>query len=238
MDDLEFRVSGDLRERPGTREAIVLLHGIGMSQRAMRRLHRALRPGALVVSIDMPGHAGLPVPRRGVDVAEMAAALGAVLTRLGLPEVVLVGHSMGAQWAVELAVQRPELVSRVVAIAPVVDAAHRSVRAQLVALLVDAVREPPGIVAIACTDYLRCGIGWYAAQLREMLAYPIERRVPALSQGLLIVRGEHDAVAGPHWCRALRDLAPSAELVRIPGHHHAAQHSAPRAVAAAISAHR
>ncbi|MDR7234745.1 alpha/beta hydrolase [Agrococcus sp. BE272] len=236
--DLEFRVSGDLRERPGPREAIVLVHGIGMSQRAMHRLHRTLRPGALVLSIDMPGHAGLPVPRREVDVLEMAGALGALLARLGLPPVVLVGHSMGAQWAVELAVQRPELVSRVVAIAPVVDAARRSVREQLVALLADAVREPPSLVEIACTDYLRCGVAWYAAQLRQTLAYPIERRLPVLRRPLLIVRGAHDTVAGEAWCRALRDAAPDAALVRIPGHHHAAQHSAPRAVAAAIVAHR
>ncbi len=217
--------------------AVVLVHGIGMSSRYLARLHDALLPDAAVFSVDLPGFAGLPKPRGDVDVETMAAALAKVVASLDAGPVVLVGHSMGTQWAVELGVQRPDLVSRVVIIGPVTDVAHRSAGAQLRALSVDTLLETPGTNWIVATDYVRCGVPWYLAQLRPMLAYPLEERVALLTVPLLIIRGERDPIAGPEWCRLLLDRAPVASLVHIPGRPHNAQRSAPRAVAAAILAH-
>jgi len=219
--------------------AVVLVHGIGMSHRYLDRLHDALLPDVAVFSVDLPGFAGMPKPRGDVDVdvETMAAALAAVVASLDAGPVVLVGHSMGTQWAVEVAVQRPDLVSRVVIIGPVTDVAHRSAGAQMRALAVDTLLETPGTNWIVATDYARCGVPWYLAQLRPMLAYPIEQRVVRLTVPLLIIRGERDPIAGPEWCRLLRDSAPTASLVHIPGRPHNAQRSAPRAVAAAILAH-
>jgi pimeloyl-ACP methyl ester carboxylesterase len=219
------------------RPAIVLVHGIGMSSRYLARLHDALLPEATVFSVDMPGFGGLPKPRRAVDVETMAAALGEVVASLDAGPVVVVGHSMGTQWAVELGVQRPDLVGRVVIIGPVADASHRTAFAQMRALCVDTLLEPPGTNWIVATDYLRCGVPWYLAQLRPMLGYAIEERVARLEVPLLVVRGERDPIAGAEWCRMLRDRAPVASLVHIPGRPHNAQRSAPRAVAAAIVAH-
>lgn len=221
---------------PG-RRAIVLVHGIGMSSRYLSRLHDALLPHADVHSVDMPGFAGLPKPGRTVDVATMAAALGEVVASLDAGPVVVVGHSMGTQWAVELGVQRPDLVSDVVIIGPVADLAHRSAFAQTRALCIDTLLESPATNWIVATDYIRCGVPWYLAQLRPMLDYALEERVARLTVPLLVIRGERDPIAGPAWCRLLRDRAPVAVLVRIPGGAHNAQCSAPRAVAAAIIAH-
>jgi pimeloyl-ACP methyl ester carboxylesterase len=216
---------------------MVLVHGIGMSSRYLARLHDALEPRAIVFSVDMPGFGGLPKPGRVLDVETLAAALGEVVASLDAGPVVVVGHSMGTQWAVELGVQRPDLVARVVTIGPVADAAHRTAFAQTRALGVDTLLEPPGTNWIVATDYIRCGVPWYLAQLRPMLSYPIEERVARLEVPLLVVRGGRDPIAGTEWCRMLRDRAPLASLVHIPGHPHNAQRSAPRAVAAAIVAH-
>ena len=235
--DLTFAVTERPVRRHPERPVVVLVHGIGMSHRYLARLHDALLPDAAVVSVDLPGFGGLPTPRGDVDVETMAAGLAEVVASLDAGPVVLVGHSMGTQWAVEVGVQRPDLVSRVVVIGPVTDVAHRSAGAQMRALSVDTLLEPPGTNWIVATDYVRCGVPWYLAQLRPMLAYPIEQRVARLTVPLLIVRGERDPIAGPDWCRLLRDRAPVASLVHIPGRPHNAQRSAPRAVAAAILAH-
>ena len=122
--------------------------------------------------------------------------------------------------------------------------------AQTVALATDTLGEPPLINAIVFSDYLRCGVPWYLTQLRHMLTYPIEDRVAELARPLLLIRGSRDPIAGLEWSRLLRERAdaaagPSARsasasrssLVVIPGQHHVAQHSAPRAVASAILAH-
>lgn len=233
--DLSFRITTDDAARePGP--VVVLVHGIGMSSRYLARLHDALVPHAAVASIDLPGFGGQPKPRRAVGVEAMAAALAQVVGSLDAGPVVLVGHSMGSQWVVELARQRPDLVAHVVVIGPVADAEHRTATAQTRALVIDSLLEPPSTNWMVATDYLRCGVPWYLAQLRPMLSYRLEERVAELTVPLLVIRGGRDPIAGTRWCRLVRDSAPEARLVHIPRAPHNAHRSAPRAVAAAIMA--
>jgi pimeloyl-ACP methyl ester carboxylesterase len=237
VDGLSFRVLESSETGGAQHPAVVLVHGIGVSHRYLARLHDVLARSRRVVSIDLPGFGGLPKPERDLDVPAMAGALATVVESLGVGAVVLVGHSMGSQWVVELGVQRPDLVTDVVVMGPVTDARHRTVLAQTLALSIDPLGESPAINAIVFTDYLRCGPRWYLTQLRHMLAYPIEHRVSLLACPLLIVRGAHDPIAGLEWCRLLRERAGEAAVVLIPRGHHVVQHSAPRAVASAILAH-
>lgn len=234
---LPFRVLNDRSSPESARPPVVLVHGIGMSHRYLSRLHDALTADGPVFSIDLPGYAGLPKPGRDVGVEEMARALGEVIRSLDVGAVVLVGHSMGAQWVTEVAVHAPELVSDLVLIGPVTDSEHRSLPAQMQALALDSLREPPVVNAIVFTDYLRCGVRWYLAQVRHMLTYPLEDRLSAVSMPVLIIRGSRDPIAGMAWCRRLRDRASASTLVLVPGQAHVAQHSAPAAVASAIRTH-
>jgi pimeloyl-ACP methyl ester carboxylesterase len=234
---LAFRVLSST-PRDGAGGSFVLVHGIGMSHRYLARLHRELTRYGAVHSIDVPGFGGLPTPRERIPVTRIAAALTEVLERLELTDAVLVGHSMGTQWVVEAAVQSPARVAAVVAIGPVADERHRTVKAQALALAVDTLGEPLDGNAIVLTDYLRTNPLWYLAQLREMVAYPIEDRLVLLTRPLLLIRGENDTIAGLEWSRRLRERVPVGSLVMIPGRRHLAQHAAPRAVAGAIAAFR
>ncbi|MFJ6653809.1 alpha/beta fold hydrolase [Microbacterium sp. NPDC091313] len=219
------------------RDTYVLVHGIGMSHRYFRRLHRELADrGVTVHSIDLPGFGGLPRPRRDVDIAAMADTLAAALRTIDAARAIVVGQSMGTQWATALAVRHPALTTGVVLIGPVADERHRTLPAQAAALFVDTFRETPGANALVLTDYLRCGIRWYLAQLRHMLAYAPEREIPRVPVPVLVLRGGRDAVAGPGWARRLRDAAASGRLVAVPRHAHNVQHSAPRTVAFVLAA--
>ncbi len=176
-----------------------------MSHRYFVRLHREFARTRDVHSIDLPGFGRFGRPREPFDQERMAGALADVLDRLDVPPAVLVGHSMGAQWVVELARQRPDLAASVVLIGPVADDEHRTIRAQSLALVLDTLGEPPVVNAIVFADYIRCGMPWYLTQLRHMMAYPIEDRVADLVVPVLIVRGGSDPVAGLEWCRRLSD---------------------------------
>ncbi|KAA9133781.1 alpha/beta hydrolase [Microbacterium caowuchunii] len=231
---LTFRIHSSVHPDPAA--VYVLVHGIGMSHRYLRRLHAVLAQRATVHSLDMPGFGGTPKPRREVPVEEMAAALGGVVVLLGSEPVVAVGHSMGSQWVVELGATRPDLVSHVVVIGPVTDDHRRNGSVQALALGLDSCGEPPAANAIVFTDYVRCGPRWYLRQLGPMLTYPIERRVAELSAPLLIIRGGADPVATRQWCRRLRDAAGTGRLVEVPGRPHIVQWGAPRAVASALRA--
>ncbi len=226
-----FRTLADTGAPP-----VVLIHGIGTSHRYLARLHRELATTNDVFSIDLPGFGGLPKPDMSLSVADMAGALGVVLDRLGIDPAVLVGHSMGAQWVVELAAQRPELASAIVVIGPVSDSEHRTVRAQSLALAVDSLGEPLGGNALVFTDYVRCGPFWYLDQVRHMVSYRIEDRVAALTAPLLVIRGGNDPIAGLAWSRRLRDSAASGWLAIVPLRRHLVQYAAPRAVASAVQA--
>ncbi|UPL12110.1 alpha/beta fold hydrolase [Microbacterium sufflavum] len=234
---LMFRLRETPRPAGSVVPTMVLVHGIGMSHRYLSRLHDALAEHTRVVSVDLPGFGGLPKPSVDVGVERMGSALAEVIGTLGDDRVVLVGHSMGAQWTVEAALHRPEYVRAVVAIGPVVDERWRTIPAQARALAIDTVGETPAINTIVFTDYLRCGVRWYLRQARHMIGYRLQERVAELTVPLLVIRGGADPIAGRAWCRRLRDSARVSRLVEIPGHHHVAQQSAPRAVASAILAH-
>ncbi|WP_238581580.1 alpha/beta fold hydrolase [Demequina aestuarii] len=232
---LSFRVLADADPRTDASAPVfVLVHGIGMSHRYLSRLHAALAATGPTFSIDMPGYAGLPKPKADVDVPTMARGLAGAIASLDVGPVVLVGHSMGAQWATAVAVQRPELVDRLVLIAPVADAARRSLPAQAVGLARDSLGESPRANAIIVTDYLRCGMPWYLAQTRHLLDYAIEEDVARLTMPTLIIRGVRDPISGAEWCARLHDDAPMGTLAQIPGHRHVVQYSAPHAVESAI----
>jgi pimeloyl-ACP methyl ester carboxylesterase len=212
----------------------VLVHGIGISHRLFSRLHGLLSRRHTVYSLDLPGFGGLPKPVDSPDVFAMAADIGHVLELIGVRDVVAVGDSMGTQWVVELGVQRPDLVSHVVAIGPVADERHRSALAQAVALGNDTLRETPSANARVFVEYARCGPRWYLRQLPHMLAYPIEDRAAELRRPLMVLRGGRDPIAGPEWSRRLAARAARSRMVEVPGHPHLVQHTAPRAVASAI----
>ena len=231
---LAFRILSTTHGAGDRRTPFVLVHGIGMSHRYLSRLHAVLATAGPVYSIDLPGFAGLPKPGEDVDVARMGAALADVIAGLDIGPVVLLGHSMGAQWVVEAALHSPQSVQLVVAIGPVTDAAHRSFGAQMIALAMDTLGESPLTNMIVFTDYVRCGIPWYLAQVRHMLTYRIEERVELLTAPLLVMRGGRDPIAGLAWCRLLVSAARDGRLVQIPGRPHVAQHGGTRAVASAL----
>jgi pimeloyl-ACP methyl ester carboxylesterase len=219
--------------RPG-RAVFVLVHGIGTSHRYFERLHTELARTADVYSIDLPGFGGVPKPSTSPSVTEMAWLLASALDRVGVTDAVIVGHSMGAQWAVELGIVRPDLAAGVVVIGPVTDDRHRTLWSQMVGLGRDITGETLPTNAVVFADYLRCGPAWYLRQSRDMLSYPIDRRVALLQAPLLIVRGGNDPIASLDWCRRLRAAASDARVAVIPGHRHNAHYTAPVAVSGAI----
>lgn len=213
----------------------VLVHGIGMSHRYNRRLHRELAAVGSVHSLDLAGFGATPRPRRQVSVEEYADLIVAALDSLGVASCVLVGHSMGTQFTLEVARRHPDRVSHLVLMGPVVDPRRRTVVQQTLALARDSLREPPSANLIVFTDYLRGGPRWYLTELEVMMGYPTEKRIVDVTCPVLVLRGADDPVAGEDWCRRLAGDATSGRMLQLAGHRHVLQHSAPRGVAAAVA---
>jgi pimeloyl-ACP methyl ester carboxylesterase len=101
---------------PRNADPIVLIHcftcAIDWWDRLMPLLDREHR----VVAIDLLGHGGSEKPRSGYSIPNQADLVAQALSRLGVREAEVVGHSLGGGVAVALAQQSPQLVDRVVII--------------------------------------------------------------------------------------------------------------------------
>lgn len=216
------------------KQVFVLVHGIGMSHRYFLRLGEQLSRHGTVLVIDLPGYGWTRRPAHKLTNPAGAEILAALLDDLGAPSCVVVGHSMGAQTATELAIQRPDLVSRLVLIGAAVDARRRTVPEQALTLGLNSILERPLLNSVQFLDVVRCGPRWYAAQLAVAMAYALEERLPLARQPVLILRGSRDLVAGTRWSRSLADVSRSGSLASIAGAPHSVHHRSPSVVAAHI----
>lgn len=217
--------------------AVVLIHGIGASHRYLQRLHRRLALTVDTYSIDLPGFGGTPTPSHTLTVAEQATYILGALEQLGVLEFVIVGHSMGAQFAVEAAVQQPHRIPQVVLMGPVVNDKRRTVAQQALALGRDCLFfESPSSNALVLTDYLRCNPVWYLKNLRLMMQYRLEDGIAGLTAPVLVIRGVNDPVAPADWCGRLAGRAATGQCLELAGSGHVVQHNRFEEVAASILA--
>lgn len=217
---VEVHDTGSPATPPPTGNAVLLLHGIGMTASSLEPVARALSTTHRAVRLTLPGHGGSPRPRRSLSVEDYAAAASEAADRLGLERVVVLGQSMGAQFAVALARLRPDLVAGLVLIGPVVDDVHPTAVAQGVALALDSTREPVRGNLLVFRDYVRCGPVWFASTLRAMLAYPTRDKAAGITVPTVVVRGAGDPIAGAAWVRRLAGVMGDARVATLPGAHH------------------
>ncbi|MFK3679518.1 alpha/beta fold hydrolase [Microbacterium sp. NPDC090218] len=91
---------------------LLLLHGGGVAGWMWNPLRARLQEGRRIIVPDLPGHGG-SADEPYVSHAETVGALARLLEDEGPSAATVVGFSLGAQLAVLLAAQRPDLVDRV-----------------------------------------------------------------------------------------------------------------------------
>ena len=100
----------------GTGEPLLLIHGLGSSGADWAFQMPVLEPRFQAVVPDLPGSGHSPAPKDGYAIEATANALWALLDRLGMARVNIVGFSLGGAVALEMALQRPAAVPRLVLI--------------------------------------------------------------------------------------------------------------------------
>lgn len=106
--DLFFR-------REGTGRPVVILHGLFGSSDNFGTIGRTLAPEFDMVLVDERDHGRSPHTDR-ITYPLMAEDVHALVTGLGLRDIVLVGHSMGGKTAMTFAQRWPELLKHLVVI--------------------------------------------------------------------------------------------------------------------------
>lgn len=212
--------------------AAVLLHGIGMGRSVY--VDFAAQLGGRIVGIDLSGFGEAPEPAQPLSMPAHAELVAAFLQQARLRGSLVIGHSMGSQIAVELAARHPELVGGLVLAGPTVDSAARSIRQQAAYLLRDLIGERPAVLWRGAREYLRGG-PHLIAKMRATIEHRPEDAFASLRCPTLVLRGEHDRMAGTSWCERIVSEIAGAQLRVIPGHGHGTLISDPGPAARAVT---
>ncbi len=213
---------------------VVLVHGLGVSGRYMIPTAARLAAHRQVYAPDLPGFGRSEKPLRALNLAELSDALSSWMDEVGIPRAVLLGNSIGCQVVVELALNLPARVERMVLVSPTVDRGARTVFRSFARLLLDIPRERLSLPFIALVDYLQAGIGRTAHTFGYAMQDRIEEKLPRVTQPALVVRGGRDPVVSESWAAEVARLLPTGRLVVLDGAPHAVNHHSPAELAAAV----
>jgi len=119
MDEEQLEVVSDgvrlaVRRFPGGEPGVLLHHGLASSSHIFDLLVPHLAPAHRVVAYDARGHGRSGKPTSGYGFAQVRRDALAVIRTTGLDRPIVVGHSWGANVALELAAHHPRAVRGVV----------------------------------------------------------------------------------------------------------------------------
>ncbi len=214
----------------------LFLHGVGSSADTWWRVREDLGDlGWESLALDLAGHGDRPVPARGLrDVSDLSEDVWERVADQRFD--VLVGHSLGAVVALDLAAAHPGLASQVVVVDPpalggdlTVDAVADSLVAQSDAARrdVDAVAAQVAAANPRWSSIDSAGVARNAARLDEAVPAWLRRQhweLPALvvdcplPVALVVAEGPETALVEPGRSQVLAGLEPG-RVVAIRGGH-------------------
>ncbi|MEO7260423.1 MAG: alpha/beta fold hydrolase [Jatrophihabitantaceae bacterium] len=208
-------VAGTVTDLP----EVVLVPGLGAPGYLtpwVRQIARWTRATVL----DLPGWRWGRATACRPTVTGVGAAAAQWLIEQDRRDVVLLGHSTGAQAAVRTASLIGDRLAGLVLAGPTFDPAARTVTMLLRRGVRTLARERPAELAAVLPSYLHSGGIGILAMLRDALRDRPEDRVGQLRMPVLVVTGEHDGFAPPAWAHHLATLTAGRYAV-LPGAHNA-----------------
>ncbi|MDQ6846476.1 MAG: alpha/beta hydrolase [Candidatus Dormibacteraeota bacterium] len=217
----------------GAGPAVILLHGWGATKELMNPVAQRLS-GYRVVIPDLPGFGTTQPPPQAWGVDEYAAWVLALLDRLGINRVHVVGHSNGGRIAIALAAAHPARVDRLVLTDSAGIRPRRGVRYQLRVRTFKLLRAasrwgwlPAGMRREAerraaqrgSADY-RSASGTLRASMVRLVNADMRPQLALLSASTLIIWGDRDHETPLGDARTMEALIPDAGLVVFEGAGH------------------
>lgn len=189
----------------GTGEPLLLLHG-GLGQIEMFGPNLAtLAQQRCVIGVDLHGHGRTPLGDRTISLIDMGHDMAGVLDSLGYPQVDVVGYSMGGGVALQLAIQHPQRIRRLVLLSTPFsqDGFYPEMLPQQAALgaaMAEHLKETPmyrSYVAVAPhPDEFPKLLDQMGAYMRE--GYDWSEDVRKLTMPVMLIYGDHDMFHPEH----------------------------------------
>ncbi|HVE61592.1 MAG TPA: alpha/beta hydrolase [Chitinophagaceae bacterium] len=206
----------------GQCDAIIFIHGLGGNLSHWQKNISDLSANFHCIAVDLPGygHSDKSFSTEKDQLQFYADALQTFIRKKNFKKVVLAGHSMGGQIATILALQHPQLISRVILLAPAgletfTEAEAKMMMAATPPTIFEKQEEAvmrynykqnfyqqPTDAEVLIQDRLRlknCGdfkqyTEAVSNSIKGMLDHPIRKDLSKLIQPVLILFGENDAL--------------------------------------------
>ena len=232
----------------GSGPSLLLLHGVGLNADAWAAQIDSLSADYRVIAIDMPGHGESDRLQHADNLASYSDCIVEVINALDSP-VFLVGHSMGALIALDIAIRYPQKLEKVVAMNAIFqrsDEALLAVRQRAQELSGISNPDPTTTLqrwfadelnlpaAIACRLWLETVDPKGYQQAYRVFANetgPLASELGRLSVPALFLTGAEEPNSTPEMSRAMAEVTPDAQAVVIEG----AAHMMPMTHAAAVN---
>ncbi|CAN7684562.1 alpha/beta fold hydrolase [Mesorhizobium sp. LjRoot246] len=228
--------------RAGAGAPVLLIHGVGMNATIWRDQIVAMQDRHDLIAIDMLGHGSSPLPPENAALSDFAEQALRLLDHLGLASVSIVGHSMGALVALEIALRAPSRVRSIVCLNAVFrrpETLAQAVRERAAALGTHG--DPSAIAATLARwfgDPLPESLAGAAATARAALegvdpegyarTYRLFAHADAehadalagLAAPALFMTGSDDSNSTPSMSAAMARLAPHGQCLVLSGERH------------------
>jgi pimeloyl-ACP methyl ester carboxylesterase len=231
----------DTGPKAGKGPVLVMVHGWGGSGDDFSPLFGHLPQNCRAIAIDLPGCGRSDKPDAAYDVPYFVSFLKSLCDAMGLRKIVLVGHSMGGLFAVHFVGAHPEMVDKLILVAPYGMAAEDGVMllaARLGSLLDLLFRfnnrllirwalqksifyRPTGrMLRAAVTSGMsivgRLGSRALAHITRAVVGQDhVEGLLPHIRQDTLLLWGNKDKVLAPRYAAKFMELLPHAQFASI-----------------------
>jgi pimeloyl-ACP methyl ester carboxylesterase len=207
---------------------LVCLHGLAASGHWWRRSVGHLERLGPVTLLDLP---------RALAPEELADWVAESMGRREAP-IDLAGHSLGALVAARVAASHPELVRRLILIAPPGIAPRRSVVEYGWPLFRSLMQCQPGFLIRLSADALRAGPRNLVRGSLHIAAADVTSELASIRAPTLLVWGARDRLVPPSTARLWQDAVRHSRLLIIPGAGHVPMFETPADLAEAINTFR
>ena len=184
---------------------LLLLHGGLGSVDMFAPIMPMLAAKRQIIGVDLQGHGRTPLGSRPISMAAMGADMAAILKKLGYGPVDVMGYSMGAGVAFQLAVQQPQLVRRLVLVSGsfAKDGFYPEMieaQAQLSSKMAEGMKDTPmykSYVAVAPSpsDFLK-RLDAMGDMMKKTFDWSAD--VPKLTMPVMLVYGDSDMYRPEH----------------------------------------
>jgi pimeloyl-ACP methyl ester carboxylesterase len=186
---------------------VVLVHGLAGSSRWWHPVRERLAATHEVHAVDVAA-----APSHAPD------ELAALLERHA--PVHLVGHSLGALAAARVAARRPELVDRLVLVAPAGAPPDHGLLGYALPLARELASSSPSFLRLLVVDALRTGPLALLRASRELLGADVREELAAVRAPTLLLWGDRDRIVPAAVAAAFTAAIPHARLELLAGAAH------------------